>query len=107
MPFSLPMVHELKRARDAAVEGSVYVFPGRFRGTHIAKFSADGLPAYGMMLRRTYRTLCAELGIDEISYRPVVWLIRCREIQPGTSRKSFCRRDRRCGPTKQKSAQKL
>jgi len=69
VPLSLPMVRELKRARDAAVaagQGSAYVFPGRYAGSHIAKFSADGLPAYGMMLRRTYRTICAELGIDEL-----------------------------------------
>ena len=66
VPFSLPMVRELKRARDGAVEGNPYVFPGRYAGSHVAKFSADGLPAYGMQLRRTYRTICAELSIDEI-----------------------------------------
>jgi integrase len=66
IPFSLPIVRELKRARDAAVAGNPHVFPGRFKGTHVTKPAIDGLPAYGTMLRRTYRTLCVELKIDEL-----------------------------------------
>jgi integrase len=54
----------LKLARDAAGE-SEWVFPSR-DGGHIVKFDCDGLPAHGMMLRRTWRTVAADVGVDEL-----------------------------------------
>jgi integrase len=63
--FSLPIVRELKRARDAAIEGNPYVFPAR-AGGHIVKFDVDQLPAWGMMYRRTWRTVAADVGVDEL-----------------------------------------
>jgi integrase len=69
IPLSLPIVKELKRARDfarALESQSVYVFPARANG-HIVKFDVDDLPAWGMMLRRTYRTVAADLGVDELT----------------------------------------
>ena len=68
VPMSAAIARELKRARDAAraekIE-SAYVFPARAEG-HIVKFDCDGLPAHGMALRRTWRTLAADCGIDEL-----------------------------------------
>jgi integrase len=69
IPLSLPIVKELKRARDFArvlESQSEYVFPARANG-HIVKFAVDDLPAWGMMLRRTYRTVAADLGVDELT----------------------------------------
>jgi integrase len=69
IPLSPPLVKELKRARDVAraiKPQSVYIFPARADG-HIVKFDVDDLPAWGMMLRRTYRTIAADLGVDELT----------------------------------------
>lgn len=63
VPLSRAIAAELKRARDAG-EGSEWVFPAR-AGGHIVKFD-DGLPAHGMMYRRTWRTVAADLGVDEL-----------------------------------------
>jgi integrase len=68
IPFSVPILRELRRARDAAkADGSKneHVFPAR-EGGHLVKRDIDDLPAVGMMLRRTWRTVAAELGIDEL-----------------------------------------
>lgn len=64
VPMSRAIAAELKRARGAG-QGSEWVFPAR-AGGHIVKFDADGLPAWGMMYRRTWRTIAADLGIDEL-----------------------------------------
>jgi integrase len=63
--MSLPIVRELQRAKRARVTDNDYVFPAR-AGGHIVKFDADALPAWGMMYRRTWRTIAADLGIDEL-----------------------------------------
>ena len=75
VPLSVAIVKELKRARDAARSAgqspkgkskqSDYVFPAR-AGGHIVKFDVDGLPAHGMALRRTWRTVAADSGVDEL-----------------------------------------
>lgn len=68
VPLTVPMVRELRRARDAARADNIkspFVFYSRDEG-HIVKFDHDNLPAHGMMLRRTYRTVAADLGIDEL-----------------------------------------
>jgi integrase len=64
VPMSAAIARALKLARDAA-RGSEWVFPAR-AGGHIVKFDADDLPAWGMMYRRTWRTIAADLGIDEL-----------------------------------------
>jgi len=63
--MSRPIVKALLLARSAAIEGNPYVFPAR-DGGHIVKFDVDGLPAHGMMLRRTWRTVAADIGVDEL-----------------------------------------
>jgi integrase len=65
VPMSAAIGREFKRARDASVKGNDYVFPAR-AGGHIVKFDVDGLPAHGMALRRTWRTVAAECGVDEL-----------------------------------------
>ena len=65
VPMSAAIAREFKRTRDAAVKGNDYVFPAR-AGGHIVKFDVDGLPAHGIALRRTWRTVAAECGIDEL-----------------------------------------
>lgn len=68
VPLSSAIARELKRARDAAradKTASPYVFPARANG-HIVKFDVDGLPAHGMALRRTWRTIAADSGVDEL-----------------------------------------
>jgi integrase len=63
--LSAAIVRELRRARDADVE-SPYVFPdANMREGHLTKFE-DGLPAHGIMLRRTWRTVAADIGVDEL-----------------------------------------
>jgi integrase len=68
VPLSSAIARALKLARNAAradkIE-SVYVFAARADG-HIVKFDCDGLPAHGMALRRTWRTIAADAGIDEL-----------------------------------------
>ena len=76
VPLSVAIVKELKRARDAARSAgqspkgkskqSDYTFSRRERGGHIVKFDVDGLPAHGMALRRTWRTVAADSGVDEL-----------------------------------------
>jgi integrase len=61
IPLSVPIVQALKLARDAGDEGEEMVFPGCAQVGH-----RDKLPARGNMLRHTYRTVCADLGIDEL-----------------------------------------
>lgn len=63
VPMSRAIARELKRARDAGVERE-WVFPAR-AGRHIVKFD-DDLPAHGMMYRRTWRTVAADLSVDEL-----------------------------------------
>jgi integrase len=65
VPMSRAIAGALKLARDHGVEGNPHVFPAR-AGGHIVKFDADDLPAWGMMYRRTWRTLAADLGVDEL-----------------------------------------
>ena len=36
------------------------------KGSHITSFDDDGLPAHGMMYRRTWRTVAADVGVDEL-----------------------------------------
>jgi integrase len=66
--LSVPIARELRRARDAARADGVeseYVFAAR-AGGHIVKTDCDGLPAHGMMFRRTWRTIAADIGVDEL-----------------------------------------
>ena len=67
--MSLPIVKALKLARRAYPKGQLppdaWVFPAR-AGGHVVKFDADGLPAWGMMYRRTWRTVAADIGVDEL-----------------------------------------
>jgi hypothetical protein len=49
-------------ARDAAKEGADLVFPGLSYIDH----RDAGLPVKGQALRHTYRTICADLEIDEL-----------------------------------------
>jgi integrase len=65
VPMSGAIARELKRARDAS-DRSEWVFPGRTKGSHITSFDDDGLPAYGRMYRRTWRTVAADCKIDEL-----------------------------------------
>lgn len=68
VPLSAAIAREFKRARNAARAAKIeseWVFPAR-AGGHIAKFDADDLPAWGMAYRRTWRTIAADLGIDEL-----------------------------------------
>jgi len=64
VPMSAAIARAFKLARDAGIE-SEWVFPAR-AGGHIAKFDVDGLPAWGMMYRRGWRTIAADLGVDEL-----------------------------------------
>jgi integrase len=61
IPLSIPIVQALKLARDNADEGEELIFPGCAQVGH-----RDKLPARGNMLRHTYRTVAADLGIDEL-----------------------------------------
>lgn len=61
IPLSIPIVRALKLARDNADEGEELVFPGCAQVGH-----RDKLPARGNMLRHTFRTVAADLGIDEL-----------------------------------------
>ena len=64
VPMSAAIARAFKLARDAGIE-SEYVFPARADG-HLTKFDCDDLPAHGMMLRRGWRTIAADLGVDEL-----------------------------------------
>jgi integrase len=59
--LSIPIVRALKMARDASKPGE-FVFPGLndFDGRDA------GLPAKGNVLRHSYRSVCADLEIDEL-----------------------------------------
>ena len=61
IPLSVPIARALKLARDNADEGEELVFPGCAQVGH-----RDALPARGNMLRHTFRTVAADLGIDEL-----------------------------------------
>jgi integrase len=65
IPISVAIFRELRRAWGARAPDGKYVFP-TVTGGHVVKFSRDGLPAHGMDLRRTYRTVCANMKVDEI-----------------------------------------
>ena len=67
VPLTSSIARMFKLARDAEKPTSPddYVFAARDSG-HIVKSDCDELPAHGMMLRRTYRTLAADLEIDEL-----------------------------------------
>jgi integrase len=72
IPMSAAIARELKRTRDAqrgtardALQDSEWVFPAR-AGGHIVKFDADRLPAHGMMLRRVWRTVALDCGVEEL-----------------------------------------
>jgi integrase len=68
VPMSAAIAREFKRARDGAKAEKIeseWVFPAR-AGGHIVKFDVDGLPAWGMMYRRTWRTIAADVGVDEL-----------------------------------------
>ena len=69
VPMSAAVARELKRARDAARAEKIeseYVFPGRTSGSHLTSFDDDDLPKHGMALRRTWRTIAADCGVDEL-----------------------------------------
>jgi hypothetical protein len=59
VPLSSAIARELKRARGA---DDVRVFPG-------AEWFKDELPAKGRALRRTYRTVAADLAVNEVLTR--------------------------------------
>lgn len=59
LPMSAAIVGALRRARGA---DAVRVFPG-------AEWFKDDLPARGRALRRTYRTVAADLGVNEVLTR--------------------------------------
>ena len=61
VPMSIEIVKALRMARDAEDEGEELVFPGCAQIGH-----RDKLPARGNMLRHTFRTVCADLGVDEL-----------------------------------------
>jgi integrase len=68
VPMSAAIAREFKRARDAARADKIeteWVFPAR-AGGHLVKVDADRLPACGMALRRTWRTVAADCGVDEL-----------------------------------------
>jgi integrase len=65
VPISAAIAWAFKLARAHRIEGNDYVFPAR-AGGHIAKFDVDQLPAWGMSLRRTWRTIAADCGVDEL-----------------------------------------
>jgi hypothetical protein len=44
----------------------ITISPGRTSGSHITSFDDDALPAHGMLYRRTWRTLAADCGVDEL-----------------------------------------
>ena len=62
VPYSEEIAGALRMARDAAKEGAELVFPGFATFDH----RDAGLPAKGQALRHTYRTVCADLEIDEL-----------------------------------------
>jgi integrase len=61
--MSAPIAGILKRARDLGKPKSAddFVFPHSFHHPH-----RDDLPATGHDLRHTYRTVCADQGIDDV-----------------------------------------
>jgi integrase len=65
VPMSRPIAAALKLAHGKPRPADGWVFPGR-GGAHLTRMRADGLPAWGMQLRRTFRTLAADLETDEI-----------------------------------------
>ncbi|HUZ33695.1 MAG TPA: tyrosine-type recombinase/integrase [Xanthobacteraceae bacterium] len=67
-PLSSAICRALQMARDARSEDdeSEWVFPGRTSGSHITSYDDDGLPAYGKMNRHVWRTVAADLKIDEL-----------------------------------------
>jgi integrase len=62
LPFSEEIAGALRMARDAAKEGADLVFPG----LSYIDYRDAGLPMKGQALRHTYRTICADLEIDEL-----------------------------------------
>jgi integrase len=62
LPMSPEIVAALRMARDAAEEGDDLVF----RGLSYIDYRDAGLPVKGQALRHTYRTICADLEIDEL-----------------------------------------
>jgi integrase len=61
VPMSIEIAKALRMARGAGDEGEELVFPGCAQVGH-----RDELPARGNMLRHTFRTVCADLGVDEL-----------------------------------------
>jgi integrase len=69
VPMSGPIAMALKLARDAGPSGpGDFVFPGSGKSGHIAK-GDDGLPVAGNSLRHVYRSIAAELKVDDVSIR--------------------------------------
>jgi integrase len=62
LPMSPEIAAALQMARDAAEDGAERVFPGLGYTDH----RDDALPMKGQALRHTYRTICADLEIDEL-----------------------------------------
>jgi integrase len=58
--MSAPIARVLKRARDIGKPGE-FVFEGCAQAGH-----RDALPARGHALRHSYRTVCANIGIDDV-----------------------------------------
>jgi integrase len=65
VPMSAAIAREFKRGRGGTADGNPHVFSAR-AGGHLVKFDVDGLPAHGMSLRRTWRTIAADCGVDEL-----------------------------------------
>ena len=61
-PIPEEIAGTLRMARDAAKEGAELVFPG----LSYIDYRDAGLPVKGQALRHTYRTICADLEIDEL-----------------------------------------
>jgi integrase len=74
VPLSVEICRELRRARDAGrllCKGATpWVFPApRAASGHVERWSEPTLDYDGNSGRHTYRTVCAALGIDELTAR--------------------------------------
>jgi integrase len=68
IPLSVGIVQVLRMARRARGDDpSPYVFPARGPKGHPIRFDKDGLPEYANVLRHTYISIAASLGIDELT----------------------------------------
>jgi integrase len=69
LPMSSLIAQALKLARDGRnSDASAFVFPARGPKGHIVRFDSDGI-ACGNQLRHTYRNICTDVGLDEVTAR--------------------------------------